>query len=762
MDSSDDAASVRNPIKEGCEKEASKENKCIDRPVSQLVGIENVFTSMSQERSSSFVPVNGSRPRSSDDSEQKVNRTKENILQNDTIGNTIDGNQKQVANNAINKFHNIESPSKVESACDKSFDSNCEKSCQRYKMYADKVGNSSCVNGPSTSGTNKSFDNIESGGIRENRKRPSTLRLDRPNIDDNDSSSDTGNDDYSLGSEDGCIYTYRGGEHLADLPSSFFSLDMGLPLDRHLPLLPNYPVPQQGPGNAREQGSRASSPDMDFLEMDFDPGPSCEVDTDDESSPDADLEVANSLPEEIEPVIRGTTPEYLPNPVVNPQPSTSTAHNDVETHSLSVPSTSCVQDLPQRNIEEEVTTDQEYGPYITHVNFRGEQFLVRRTISSWPSNTLSGLHVSNGDLVSPREVINYDEDCNDGAHTYEINKGERPTGDSVNIPTTLYHITMAKRLIIQKTCSDIESQDAANMSRDQGAGCSSDGDTGCVEPPQCMVWSEREACERQVTQIGTSACGATAVVNVFIALGVPVDIERIKAAVGTRQRANNAPIPRYLLSRAVAGCTAADLVTGIQRASDGLVTARFFPLHPERAMSLSHWLADWISLGAVPILTLNLQVGCEGEIPDAWHHQMVFGVSPRGVYLCNPCECVPERALWPRLTSPSVLLVRARDILARLSPNTDLSVLMAVPDRRFHTFNVLGQVASVIREWRAHGWREAGVGARSRHVRLPAAYQAGVTFAALTGSEAHRRLVHAPLPPTLGTRKVSDGCRPEQ
>ncbi|KPJ12447.1 hypothetical protein RR48_04342 [Papilio machaon] len=746
MDSSDEAASVRNPIKEGCEKEESKDNKGIDRPVSQFVGIENVFTSMSQERSSSFAPVNGSRPWSSDDSEQRVNRTKESNLVNDTIGNTFDGNQKQMASNETNnKMHSIESPSKVESACDKTLDSNSEKACQRYKMYGDKLGNTSCVNGPSTSGINNSFDNTESGGVRENRKRPSTLKLDRPNIDDNDSSSDTGNDDYSLGSEDGCIYTYRGGEHLADLPSSFFSLDMGLPLDRHLPLLPNYPVPQQGPANAREQGSRASSPDMDFLEMDFDPGPSCEVDTDDESSPDADLEVANSLPEEIEPVIRGTTPEYLPNPVVNlPQPSTSSAHNDIETHSLSIPSTSCGQDLPQRNSEEEVTSDQEYGPYITHVNFRGEQFLVRRTMSS-SSNTLSGLHVSNGDLVSPREVLNYEEDRHDGAHTYEINKGERPTGDSVNIPSALYHITMAKRLMIQKTCSEVECHDEHNVSRDQGAGCSSDGDTGCVEPPQCMVWSEREACERQVTQIGTSACGATAVVNVFIALGVPVNIERINAAVGTRLRANNAPIPRYLLSRAVAGCTAADLVTGIQRASDGLVTARFFPMYPERAMSLSHWLADWISLGAVPILTLNLQAGCEGEIPDAWHHQMVFGVSPRGIYLCNPCECVPERALWPRLTSPSVLLVRARDIIARLTPNMDLTVLMAVPDRRFHTFNVLGQVASVIRECRARGWTEQG--ARTRHVRLPASYQAGVTVAALTGSEAHRRLVHAPLPP---------------
>lgn len=52
---------------------------------------------------------------------------------------------------------------------------------------------------------------------------------------------------------------------------------------------------------------------------------------------------------------------------------------------------------------------------------------------------------------------------NEGAHTYEINQGERPTGDSVNLSSALYHITMAKRLMIQKTCSDVESHDAANV-----------------------------------------------------------------------------------------------------------------------------------------------------------------------------------------------------------------------------------------------------------------------------------------------------------
>ena len=31
-----------------------------------------------------------------------------------------------------------------------------------------------------------------------------------------------------------------------------------------------------------------------------------------------------------------------------------------------------------------------------------------------------------------------------------------------------------------------------------------------------MIWSENEACVKQVTQIATSACGATAAVNVLV------------------------------------------------------------------------------------------------------------------------------------------------------------------------------------------------------------------------------------------------------
>ncbi|VVC97966.1 unnamed protein product [Leptidea sinapis] len=532
------------------------------------------------------------------------------------------------------------------------------------KLSKHDIGDS---NAPSTSGlscpsNDKIFNLPGPSEARENKKRPSSLKLKRANVDGDDSSSDTGNDDYSLGSEDGCIYTYRGA----------------------MPPQQVAPVPMA-------QGSRGSSPDMDYLEMDFDPGPSCEADTGDESSPEVDIEVPN-IPEGDEPEIRGISPEYQPAPVppllINPivaRPPRASIFDFATT----TEETPVEKDVVAKKVKV-VRTE-----YIIHTTQKGEKIKVKRTMTHCPEIEPSGVHNSSGDLVTPREVLKYGEDHRDVSMAHKINQGESATLESANLISAIYHVNMAKKLINEKPISDMEGH---SLQMDVEAGPSTSDSTPCVEPPRCMVWTEREACERQVTQIGTSACGATAVVNVFLALGVPVNIERINSEVGTRQRANNAQIPRYILSRSIAGCTAADIVNGLQRASDGLVTARFFPTFPERSMSLSHWLADWISLGAVPILTLNLQQGCEGDVPDAWHHQMVFGVSPRGIFMCNPVECVPENVVWCRLVSPSVLLLRARDVVARYNPETDMSVLTAVPDIRFHKMNVLGESRNFTRQ----------------------------------------------------------------
>ena len=193
-------------------------------------------------------------------------------------------------------------------------------------------------------------------------------------------------------------------------------------------------------------------------------------------------------------------------------------------------------------------------------------------------------------------------------------------------------------------------------------------------------------------QLGTSACGATSLVNVLQALEVDFPLPPLLEAVDTRLRRPDSSLPDYLLSRSRAGCNHRDLEAGAARVSPRIVT-RFFPFH-RRSIAVAAWLARWITAGCVPILTLNVQRAVQrpGELPaDAWHHQMVWGVSDREVYLANPLEMVHERELLPQLDSPSELLIRRSDVVSRCGPETDLIELRNYGEQ-WRTLNVLGQV----------------------------------------------------------------------
>lgn len=406
-----------NSAKSDCDNDKNKNYKTTSKQAEHSDNDEKVFTSTSNS-GSNFVPLNGSHSRLanvvSHDFSSQSNKSTESVVESHknlpSTSNSLPG--KLTSNDSLQGSVTASS-SRSSLNTNKGIDPDAQ-SCLRHRVCM--AGSS---NAPSTSSTSRvDNDNIV---IKENRKRPSSLKLNRPDVDD-DSSTDTGNDDYSLGSEDGCIYTYRGGEHLADLPSSFFSLDMGLPLDRHLPIPHNYGV-AQGAGNAREDDSGASSPDMDFLEMDFDPGPSCEVDSGDESSVDADLDADLNMPEENEPVInavRGTSPEYSAPPArVNPVPAIAPAGSQGdEVYSHAVPSTSRGVVTSQGDVVEQPQHTW-YGPYITHVNARGEQLMVRRTMLHWAGPV--NIH-SNGDVMPlrvPTSKLSFLKLCfNWKEHTY--------------------------------------------------------------------------------------------------------------------------------------------------------------------------------------------------------------------------------------------------------------------------------------------------------------------------------------------------------
>lgn len=90
----------------------------------------------------------------------------------------------------------------------------------------------------------------------------------------------------------------------------------------------------------------------------------------------------------------------------------------------------------------------------------------------------------------------------------------------------------------------------------------------------------------------------------------------------------------------VSGATHTQLIKGADEASNGKVTGRFFHFHPRRQIILVRWLAYWIRKGAVPVATMNMQLAVPDgeEVPDAWHHQLIFGVAPNAVFMTNPLD----------------------------------------------------------------------------------------------------------------------------
>ncbi|XP_025075968.1 uncharacterized protein LOC112553153 isoform X2 [Pomacea canaliculata] len=255
-----------------------------------------------------------------------------------------------------------------------------------------------------------------------------------------------------------------------------------------------------------------------------------------------------------------------------------------------------------------------------------------------------------------------------------------------------------------------------------------------------MIWNEYEAYLLQVKQIGMSACGQTAVLNLLKAFDLPAEKDDVCREIHVNLRKEKASIAEYLASRAVAGTTAEDLLSGVERLTKGEVRGRFFHFWPPRHVQLLSWLSHWMKKGAVPIATLNLQLGVTWQqIPDAWHHQMVYGVGSRGVYLTNPLEIVCEDTLMEQLTSDSVLLVRRQDVVSRFQPSVSLAPLIAHADPRWCTMNVLGQVVNVLREHNmpsVPGYRAQ----LTSHIRIPAVYRAGITLYVRHNSSAWKAL----------------------
>jgi hypothetical protein len=240
------------------------------------------------------------------------------------------------------------------------------------------------------------------------------------------------------------------------------------------------------------------------------------------------------------------------------------------------------------------------------------------------------------------------------------------------------------------------------------------------------------AADNEISQLLPSGCGVTALVNVCTVLNAidKCDIHLLDTtACILRKRANEAPLPQYLQSRSVAGCTGEDLVQSMELlvASNSTtlnrrIIGKFWTTHDietsECRPSISVFLRGLIHEGCCAVATLNLQLFGN----DAWHHQMVYGVESDGssgdsrIHMMNPVCCYPESVVQKLISTPSVLLVRRDDVISRLDwPVVDDSIY---DSELWRSFNVREQIRAVT--------QSLGTGGGPSHVVIPANYVGGI------------------------------------
>lgn len=251
----------------------------------------------------------------------------------------------------------------------------------------------------------------------------------RSRTEDDDSSS--GNE----GDEECCIYYYKGSLH-ADLPDSFYTLDrLANGVDNHAE------EPDRASLNVEpSRSATGSSPDNEFLEMDFDPGPSVELDMDDLEA-DARVSPIPELPSEqvVENDLSAENQnvemaEYVNNvsdwgdDAEEPQPGPSTSARAI---AIVPPWNMAALTLPTSNV--------------SHASQRN---CCAR--DSW------GHHCSSGDLLSP-----WDAPELESGETFTLKNASSPKTDNegamdtrkYNLFSDLYHSIMAKRLVMEKNAA---------------------------------------------------------------------------------------------------------------------------------------------------------------------------------------------------------------------------------------------------------------------------------------------------------------------
>jgi hypothetical protein len=287
--------------------------------------------------------------------------------------------------------------------------------------------------------------------------------------DTDDSSSDTGNEgEDGLSADECCIYTYKG-DQMADLPSSFFTLDV-LTRSREQGTNGEFPRKEDVEARGGDRNGGGSSPEMDFLEMDFDPGPSCEQDSEEDS------DCCDIQDEEVTAVYPGHATELKLEIDCG---ADSHGHNDFGATLHDDHRNASASAVSVGNSPEECSMAQSSPPQPTwalphsrssdpSLVAANSSAIIHRSAGCWLRRDSWGHHCTNGDLCSPGEASDLDNETwgetmmwNSGSLRVQ-NEGALVDTRKHALHSALYHCIMAKRLVLDKEPSS-SNGDESNM-----------------------------------------------------------------------------------------------------------------------------------------------------------------------------------------------------------------------------------------------------------------------------------------------------------
>ena len=204
--------------------------------------------------------------------------------------------------------------------------------------------------------------------------------------------------------------------------------------------------------------------------------------------------------------------------------------------------------------------------------------------------------------------------------------------------------------------------------------------------------SENEMKKISINQIGKSACGPTAIINVLNSLDIPSPSpEKILEIVPARLRnyeTNN--LLEYLISRIVAGTNHNDLINALLKITNNNLIAKFFIINPyEDKIKFKDFLNKLFQLKCSLIFTENLfLIG-----NDAWHHQMCYGIKDNLLYLTNPFETVTINQIFNYITNGNFMIIPKEHVLERKIEKEDLKEL---EKEKWSNFSVKEQIINII------------------------------------------------------------------